>query len=161
MTRLLNANAGHASPLRAVVAVAFLLVLVYSSCSLRFADRHRKDDYRAAAAIAQEELAKGRRVWWAADALGAEYYGLPGEFDSIGELTGVGTPRACIDRTGVQSITGAPKECLEMLSRPNLVILSKPEIFDNNGAIAAYLATGNFAKVQVLPAFTIWRAPGS
>ena len=146
---------------RSAIAVCFLLAFVYSSLSLRFADRHRKDDYRAAATLAKEELASGKRIWWAADALGARYYGLPGEFDYIGELTNIHKPYACIDQSGVQPVSAASGECLAKLLRPDTVILSKPEAFDKNGAIAAYLRAGNFAHARELPAFTIWRAATS
>lgn len=142
---------------QSMIAMAFLLIIAYSSCSLRFAERHRKDDYQAVAAIAQQEVSKGKRVWWAADSLGARYYGLPGEFDYIGELTGRPKPYACINKQGVQSINAATGDCLDNLSPPDIVIFSKPETFDKTGAIAAYLKARNFEKVQILPAFTIWR----
>ena len=140
-----------------MIAVAFLLVLVYSSCAMRFSDRHRKDDYLAASAIAKQDYAKGKRVWWAADDLGAKYYDLPGEFDFMGELTGISEPYACIDRAGIQSIYKASAECLEKLAAPDVIILSKPETFDNNGVIAAFLKNRDFIRVQTLPAFTVWR----
>lgn len=160
LAKLFDKNAGRGRPLRVIIALAFLLALTYSSCSMRFADRHRKDDYQAAAAIAQQAVSQGKRVWWAADALGAKYYGLPGEFDFMGELTGVSKPRGCADRSGVQSISGESRECLEILFPPDVVILSKPETFDQKGAIVAYLKAKNFVKVQAFPAFTIWRTAG-
>ena len=157
LASLCQKGAGRAWPLRVTIAVGFLLAFVYSSCSLRFADRHRKDDYLAAAATAKQEVAAGKRVWWAADALGARYYGLPGDFDYMGELTGQHKPHVCRDQPGVQAIAAAPAGCLEKLLAPDVVILSKPETFDAKGVIAAYLKAGRFAKTQELPAFTIWR----
>ena len=118
---------------------------------------YTKDDYLAAAATAKQEVAAGKRVWWAADALGARYYGLPGDFDYMGELTGQHKPHVCRDQPGVQAIAAAPAGCLEKLLAPDVVILSKPETFDAKGVIAAYLKAGRFAKTQELPAFTIWR----
>ena len=143
---------------RSTIAVSVVLAFVYSSFSLRFADRHRKDDYRAAATLAKQELAGGKRIWWAADALGARYYDLPGEFDYMGELTNIPKPYVCIDQSGVQPVSAASGECLEKLLPPDVVILSKPEAFDKNGAIATYLRTGNYANARELPAFTIWRS---
>jgi hypothetical protein len=157
LAKLCEREGGRAWLLRVTIAISFLLAFVWSSSSLRFSDRHRKDDYRAAANVARQELASGKRVWWAADALGARYYGLPGEFDYMGELTGMQKPYVCIDRAGVQSIDAVHGECLEKLIQPDVVILSKPETFDRNGIIAAYLRDGHFAKAQELPAFTIWR----
>lgn len=142
---------------RRLLASAFLLLMLYSSCSLRFSDRHRKDDYRTAAAIAQTELSKGKRVWWAADDLGARFYGIPGKFDYMGELTSISEPYVCIDQPGVQSVSAASKACLEKLAPPDIVILSKPETFDRGGVISEYLKSRNYSGFEKFPSFTIWR----
>ena len=157
LDKLFETDVHRGRAMRWTIAAACLLLLTYSSLSLRFAERHRKDDYRAAAAIARQGIAQGKRVWWAADSVGAKYYGLPGEFDFMGELTGMHKPIACIDRPGVQSMANAPMACLRALSTPDVLILSKPETFDSSGDIAAYLKAGNFTKVQDLPAFSVWR----
>ena len=146
--------------LRWTAATACLLFLAASSLSLRFADRHKKDDYRAAAALATQALAQGQRVWWAAGTLGAHHYAVPGEFDHLAELTSTQAALACTDVPGVQSIANASQDCLRTLSAPDIVIASKPETFDSGGDIARYLKTGNFTPVQELAAFTVWqRAP--
>jgi hypothetical protein len=98
-------------------------------------------------------------VWWAADVIGADYYRLPGEFDVLGELTGMHKPLPCSDRPGVQAVANASLQCLRTLSVPDVVILSKPETFDIHADIAGYLKAGHFTLVQRLPAFTIWRRP--
>jgi hypothetical protein len=139
------------------LAAAAALALMGSSLALRFSPEHRKDDYRAAAAAAQAALAQGQRVWWAAGVIGARYYGLTGEFDVMGELTSQHKPVACHDQSAVQSVVNAPMPCLLALTRPDLVVLSKPETFDTQGAVSAYLNAQRFAMVQVLPAFTLWR----
>lgn len=157
LARLSRKGAGGARPLRATIALGFLSAFVCSSMSLRFAERHRKDDYRAAAAIAKQEWSAGKRVWWAADALGARYYGLPGDFDYMGELTGKHKAQVCAEQPGVQPIVAASASCLEVLREPDVVILSKPETFDAQGVIASYLAARHFALSQQLPAFTVWR----
>jgi hypothetical protein len=140
-----------------VLAGLGLLFLIYSSCSLRFASRHSKDDYRAAAAVAQAAVDQGQRVWWAADVIGARYYGLSGEFDVMGELTSVHKPLVCSDLPGVQPVANGSAQCLRALSVPDVVILSKPETFDTRGDIVGYLTAGQFEVGQSLPAFTIWR----
>ncbi|MDP3824274.1 MAG: hypothetical protein Q8R33_22610 [Burkholderiales bacterium] len=141
---------------RWLLAASALLFLLWSSCALRFAEHHRKDDYRAAAALAQTAVAQGQKVWWAADVIGARYYGLPGEFDVLGELTGMHKPLPCSDRPGVQAVANASRQCLLTLSVPDMVILSKPETFDISADIAGYLTAGKFTMAQRLPAFTIW-----
>lgn len=157
LATLLQADGRRHQRLRWLLAVSALLLFAYSACSLRFATRHRKDDYRAAAVLAQGALAQGQRVWWAADVIGARYYKLPGEFDVLGELTGQHKPPTCSDLPGVQAIANASTPCLLTLTQPDLVILSKPDTFDTRGDIVGYLKARHFAVVQALPAFTIWR----
>ena len=157
LARLCAGKWGRVWTWRSTMVAGLLLTFAYSSLSLRVADRHMKDDYRSAATLAKQELAAGKRVWWAADALGARYYGLPGEFDYMGELTNVHKPYACIDQTGVQPVSDASGTCLARLGAPDVVILSKPETFDRQGLIVAYLKNANYAVAQALPAFTVWR----
>jgi hypothetical protein len=160
LTSLLERGGHRGQRLRWLLAVAGLLLLFTSSLSLRFSDQHRKDDYRGAAALAQQALAQGQRVWWAADAVGANHYGLPGEFDFIGEMTGVHQAVECVDRPGVQSVANLPGDCLRRLSPPDLIILSKPDGYDKTGGLADYLKAKGYALTQSLPAFTLWRKPG-
>lgn len=160
LASLLESDGRRGQRLRSLVAPLGLLLLVGSSLSLRFSEQHRKDDYRSAAALAQQAIAQGKRVWWAADAVGANHYRLPGEFDFMGELTGVHQPVECVDRPGVQSVANMPGDCLRLLSPPDLIILSKPEGYDKTGGLTEYIQARNYAPVQSLPAFTVWRAPG-
>ena len=143
-------------PYRWLVALG-LLALVVSSLAQRFSQPHRKDDYRAAAQIAQAALQSGQRVWWAAGVIGARYYGLPGEFNVMAELTSQDQALRCSDSAGVEPVANAKAACLARMTPPDVVILSKPETFDVHGDIAAYLRAQQFVPVQALPAFTIWR----
>jgi hypothetical protein len=157
LVTLLQADRHRGQRLRWLLAIAALFLLAYSALSLRFSQQHRKDDYRSAAAVAQVALAKGQRVWWAAGVIGATYYGLPGEFDVMGELTSQPKPLPCKDLPGVQAVPNASKPCLLALTVPDVVILSKPDTFDTQGNVGAYLKAERFTVVQNLPAFTIWR----
>ena len=158
---LLNgSHTGHRR-IRSGVVAAFFLLLICSSASLRLLERHRKDDYRAAAAVAEQGVLEGRKVWWAADAVGAHYYRVPGSFDFLGELTGNRQPQVCVDQPGVQSVANASRECLQQLSAPDIVILSKPEVFDTSGEITNYLKLAGFAVAREFPAFKVWQHPGN
>jgi hypothetical protein len=154
---LFDAGRRRGRTLRWAIAAACLLSLTVSSLSLRFAERHKKDDYRAAASLAKQGLAQGQRVWWAAGSVGAHYYAVPGEFDYLAELTSNKAPLACADSPGVQSVANASQECLRALSAPDVVISSKPETFDTRGDIARYLKDGDFTAVREMPAFTVWQ----
>lgn len=167
LVSLLEKTDGYGRSFRQVIALAFLLLLTYSSLAMRFSDRHRKDDYKAAAAIAQQAISQGDRIWWAADGLGANYYGLPVEINRDVIFTGASKAKTRAGNSSFQLVDNASKEYLENLAAPNVVIQSKVDTFDNKGTIAAYLNTHGFMKVQTLPAFTIWRpmsvpsSPGS
>jgi len=158
---LWNASAGRDQVLGRMVVIACLGTLATSALSMRFADRHRKDDYRLAATIAQEGLSRGLRVWWAADYLGANYYRVPGTFDYRGELTSVHQPPSCIDLPGVQATSNLTAECMRTLSPPDIVIFSRPETFDMGGDLARFLKAANYVKVQDMPAIAVWRPAGS
>jgi hypothetical protein len=155
---MLWSGGGRGRSARRVVVAGVLLALLASSVSQRFAERHRKDDYRTAAQRALTSLAQGQQVWWGADFIGAVYYRVPGTFDVMGELTGDHQPPSCADLPGAQAVANLSVDCLQGLSRPDLVVLARPETFDRFGAITAYLTAGGYTKVEELPAIDIWRS---
>ena len=161
LARLVEAPVGRQGMLRWLAAAACLGALASSALSIRFADQHRKDDYRLAAAIAQDGLSRGLRVWWAADYLGAHYYRLPGTFDYLGELTSVHLPPSCTDLPGVQATSNLSADCLRTLSPPDIVIFSRPETFDQRGDLGRYLQESHYVKTQDMPAIAVWQPLGS
>ncbi len=125
------------SPWRKIAGWAAFAVLLLSALEVRFAPRHRRDDYRSAAAIAREAQAAGENIWWLADLSTGLYYGVP------------------LDSPQLDAAPDLPRP--ERL--PDLVILSKPDVYDGSGEVRAYLARNNFTVTRVLPAFQIWRRP--
>jgi hypothetical protein len=126
-----------------LIAISFLVAAFLSSANIRFAPRHAKDDYRAAAAVADNALQSGDRVWWSADALAALVYKVP-----LGD--------------GCQGVLYLSEQAVGFeakLERPQLVVTSKPDIYDPQGALATFLLRNRFQVVQTFPAFQIWRAP--
>ncbi len=123
------------SPWKKIVGWAAVVVLLLSALEIRFAARHRRDDYRSAAAIAREARSAGEHVWWLADQSTGLYYGVPLDSPEIVESPDLPRPA----RT------------------PDLVILSKPDVYDWSGEVRAYLAQNNFTVERVLPAFQIWK----
>ena len=122
----------------------FLVLWVVSAVLLRMAPRHRRDDYRGAAELARESLADGRRVWWAADAGGAEYYGLALSKTDTGSSTA--------------AFLAANRHDLAKATRPDVILLSKGDIFDAAGDVRSFLEANSYRQKASLPAFTIWRA---
>ena len=106
-------------------ACAFLILSVVSCLSLRFAQRHEKDDYRDAARAAIAALHLGQKVWWGAGEDGALYYHLP-----VAQ-----TP----DQPGrALLILNPTPESLAALVPPDmLIITTKPDLYDNQGALAS------------------------
>jgi hypothetical protein len=126
-------------------AVAGFLALSLLGClSLRFDPRHAKDDYRGAVAIAREALKRGEKVWWNAEGLAAVVYGLP-----------VARKPARPDQ--VLLVEPYSKGFESNLETPDLVLTSKPDVYDIQGHMAEYLARAGFVQVESLPAFSIWR----
>ncbi len=122
-----------------VAAVLIVIAITLSSLENRFAFRHSKDDYRAAAALAQQALAHGKTVWWAASPDGAQYYRLPYATHE--------TPGAALWIYGVPSgFTAAPDE----------IVFSKPDISDPDGSLARFIAARHYHVDATFQAFTIW-----
>ncbi len=133
LARLLSARALW----RKSLAVGLLAILLFSALEIRLAPRHRRDDYRSAAAIAREALVSGQRVCWLADVSTGLYYHVP-----------FGSPRLA---TSLNLPGPNPP--------PDVVILSKPDIYDASGAVRSYLAAEDFKVTRALPAFQIWTRP--
>ena len=130
-----------------LVVAAFVGLSLVSCLSLRFSERHAKDDYRGAAAIGREALARGETVWWNAKKEGAILY----------HLTQTGQPEAS---SRVVFLSDPEKGFERDLPKPDLVLTSKVDLFDCNSALADYLARAGFHPTASLVAFTAWRAAG-
>jgi hypothetical protein len=132
------------------LAVIFATLIGYSSLSVRFAPRHAKDDYKHAAELAAAELARDGLVWWVADPKGAGYYELPFVVEDIE------WPQAQITRK-VQIVYEKTFTFLSEQKPPTLVLLSRPETYDQQNAIRNYLSVNKYYIVETFPAFTAWR----
>ena len=127
------------------LATFFVLFSLASAVSLRFAGRHAKDDYRTAAAIAITANANNEKVWWCADESTGLYYRVPL------------SPREGLPAPGqVWLASHPPAQLLTNQPPPDLLILSKPYLHDNDGLMRSYLANHHYVMLQKLPAFTVW-----
>lgn len=127
-----------ATRLRGLVAL-FLATWTCSSAFLRFSETHQKDDYRSPSALAQNALAQGKCVWWAADVPTGRYYGL--------DFTG---------KTRLTKMMNAASEGLEVQPEPDLIVLSKRDIYDRAGALDRYIASHGFTPRITFSAFTVF-----
>jgi hypothetical protein len=128
------------------VVVLFLGMSMASAGAIRFSAAHARDDYRGATAIAKGALRSGNSVWWNAAGQGARFYGLP-----VAENPSApGVARLCLN---------PHPEDLVRETRPNLIITSKPDVYDNTGTLGRYLGENGYVKVRRLPAFVVWAEP--
>jgi hypothetical protein len=126
-----------------IIASLFLFLSLVSCLSVRFASRHEKDDYRSAAHVAKVAVAEGKKVWWNANDMGADYYQVPVQKDFF--QPGL-----------IKLILNRSEDDLRSLPEPDIVIASKPDLFDRQGGLDAYLRRRGFRPTAHLPAFTIW-----
>jgi hypothetical protein len=130
-----------------IVAVAFCGLSLLSCLSLRFSPRHEKDNYRAAAALARKALSQGQSVWWNAAVVGAQYYNVPLTSDPGG-----GGAALLVLNPGREALRGLPP--------PQVIIASKPDLYDGESALAEFLRERHFQPAGRFNAFVIWRRSG-
>ena len=129
------------------VVVGFMALSLVSVFSIRFASRHQREDYREAARLANDALMRGERVWWNADAKAAAYYQLPVVEETAPQPS---VPTAvCLVNPSAGAFSASP--------RPEMVVCSRPEVYDGAGAVAAYLKANGYQPAARLPGFVIWR----
>jgi hypothetical protein len=119
---------------------ALMALLVFSSFNLRLSPEHRKENYRAAAQYARSALKENKTVWWAAGELVGRYYHLDIS-TSDPEPGKVLYPR---------------DSQIENFPQPDIIILSKPDIFDADGKIQRFIHNRQYQLVQTYVSFTIW-----
>ena len=124
------------------LAGAYLLLVLLSCLSLRLAARHEKDDFRSASFAARAAAAEGKTVWWNANKFGADYYHVALETN----LTRPAPIWLVIKRT--------PEE-LRGLAPPDFIIMSKPDLYDEAGAVGAYAQEHGFRVVRRWPMITL------
>jgi hypothetical protein len=129
------------------IGVGFVVLSVVSCLELRFDSRHEKDDYRGAAAVAVAALGQGNTVWWNAGLQGAVYYQVPVSTGQEGKAEAV-------------YMVNPEMGDLGALTGPDVIIASKPDMYDEHGALAEYILRGPYNKGAVLPAFTVWERKG-
>ena len=126
------------------VAAAYLAAALWSCLSLRIASRHARDDYRDAAQCARLALGQNQVVWWNAALSGARYYKVPLEATAP-------------EKNKAVLLINPTAATLAGLEKPNVVIASKPDLYDSAGTLAEYLARNHYRVSGKFPAFTIWR----
>ncbi|MEO8204852.1 MAG: hypothetical protein ABI615_01635 [Chthoniobacterales bacterium] len=127
------------------LVICLLASWLISDVRLRFSGLYAKDDYRTAAGYVKDASPDKNRIWWAADLDAARYYGL----NLQNPDTGITSPT-------LPTISPS-KSLISSRERPNLIILSKGDIFDAKGALKDYLQKEDYQLIKTFPGFTIWQ----
>lgn len=127
-----------------LLAAAYLALALASCLQLRLAARHAKDDYRNAAGLARQVLARGETIWWNAELRGAQVYSVPYSLSSpaSGKAWVIPNPSAGF---------------AEGAAKPDWVVVSKPDIYDLHGSVAAFLIHSGYGIERQMPAFSVWK----
>jgi hypothetical protein len=128
--------------IKRVLFGSLILLLFFSSLSLRFAPRHARDDLRAASELALDEADKGRLVWWAASSKGAEYYGI--EFNRVSNMKGE-----------IQAMEHF-ESSLDEFQKPDVIIMGRPSLHDASGEIRIFASAMEMKPAHPFTFMTMW-----
>ena len=146
LAALLQRALDQKSILWRAVAVLLPLLWLVSAFNYRWNPSHAKEDYRNAAKVAAAAIAENKEVWWAADPAAAYIYL---------------TPIAMQEVPGRAWAMQAPAwDDIRFKFPPRVIIVSKPDIYDPQGAVARYAAENRFVPALQLHAFTIFTREG-
>jgi len=126
-----------------ILACGFVVLGLVSCLEVRFSVRHKKDDYRDAAAAANDALKKGQIVWWNAGLHGAAYYHVP-----LGSNPDTGNHAVWLLNPNPGTLSSLPP--------PEIIIASKPDMFDDQGVLAEYVRKSPYVNFANFPAFRLW-----
>jgi len=129
-----------------LITVLVMGLLLASSLMLRFHPEHGRDDYRYAAHQTLVAVGNGLNVWWAADPKVARYYGV--SFSSKEPVA---------HSSSVAFVANGKPERLSALPEPDIVILSKPDLFDRSANVQRYIDSHGFRLDEEFIAFRIYR----
>jgi hypothetical protein len=125
---------------RGLAAVAVAL-LAASSLEIAYAERHRREDFRAAAQLAGQYLARNDRVWWVAQSFGADYYHLP-----------LADPALCAQARAAVLLESPGSQDLANCPEPQEIFIGR---YDTEGAVQRYATEHHFRKIASLTGFEI------
>jgi hypothetical protein len=135
----------HYHKRKVILSTGFCATLFVSSMFVRFDPTHNRDDYRSAVASAGAAVSAGKTVWWSASPMPAEYYRL-----TICDLADTDL-QGCV----VNAINRIESQ-ISKLPMPNLVFVSKPDLFDIDGSLRRFLRTNDFEVQQQFSAFVVY-----
>ncbi len=129
------------------LAFALPALWLISALGVRLGQAHAKEDYRSAAQVAALAISEGQSVWWAADAATAFVYGTP-----------ITMQRTTGHAWGIQ----APEwEQINSAWPPDLIVLSRPDVYDPQGVIVRYMDSNSFLPSAQWHGITVYSRQNS
>lgn len=150
-----------------ISAGVWVVMMLVGSLHGRFIQKDHSDDYRAASRVAAMHLAKSQVVWWSAETLTPNYYGV---FPASAHGRKAGQEHLALGPSAwprptanaeplCYSVVGLSLAELEQLPPPNIVVASKPDAWDASGDLKEWLEISGFSVSASYPAFQIWSKP--
>jgi hypothetical protein len=115
----------HRNKFGIILLILFAIFQAKSCLLVRYGARHKKDNYRLAATIANDALDRGETVWWNANPDSALYYKLPAEYSDADHH--------------FYMLEKPTDQQLKEACAPDIVITSKADIFDSDRVMSQYL----------------------
>ena len=127
-----------------ILGILLIVLLLFSSFQVVCSRSYSRDDYRGAAQRAIVTLQQGGTVWWAGSWHCGAYYGLP-----IAE--GLSTLSRLI------LIQNPTKDMLLSEATPDLILLSRQDVYDGYNNVSAYALVNHFHQSKQTPyLFHLW-----
>jgi hypothetical protein len=140
-----NASSGKRENVFRALPLLLCLTLLVSSLRVRFHHDYFRDDYRSATQVACAAARDGKSVWWAAGISSATYYGLA--------VCRGSQPASspCVDL-----VPNSEAANLSAREKPDMMIVSKPDLHDKTGALRQYIQSHDLVMKKKLMAFQIY-----
>ena len=121
------------------------IVLMVSNINLHFNQRFQKEDYRYAAALAKKQVEQGKVVWWVAYDAPARYYEV--SLKPFGDWN-----------EGTIKAVNLDRKDMEKVSKPDIIVYSRPEDLDRNNVVSQLIKQHNFKEKAKLHGLLIYES---
>jgi hypothetical protein len=148
--RYREVHSGH------VVTCLLIALWLISSVRLAFLSQYAKDDYRSAVSNAISAVSKGGTLLWAADTIGAGYYGLSCINDPLPKVFWP-TPFQA-----VRAVNPDKDQVDNMLNNntlPMVIAVGKPDLFDSKHTLENELQKRNARLISAPNTFRVYYVP--
>jgi hypothetical protein len=138
------------SGVRKSFSILTLSVLLASAVSITFSERHEREMYGNAAALAQQTMAHDGIVWWFADGTATDYYRLNSRLVI-----------SCMDAKPGSLVLIKSVEQLDHCQTPQAALMTRPNTYDSQGVGRRALEALGLKKQKNFQGFEYWKEKNS